>query len=132
MKNYTACKELWVNLDKISMTCLIGTLLCRFLCLPGGNVRGTCNVMFCSITVPLVLFGISARMFLLVDLQTLPPTLIFLKVEKKISKIIFLFYPPTLNIICFVDKNHIFLRFCLCILRVTLLKVIVLSRFLGK
>ena len=29
--------------------------------------------------------------------------------------IFFLFYPPTLNIICFVEKNNIFLRFCLCI-----------------
>ena len=28
----------------------------------------------------------------------------------------FLFYPPTLNIICFVEKNNIFLRFCLCII----------------
>ena len=27
----------------------------------------------------------------------------------------FLFYPPTLNIICFVEKNNSFLRFCLCI-----------------
>ena len=27
----------------------------------------------------------------------------------------FLFYRPTLNIICFIEKNHIFLRFCLCI-----------------
>ena len=27
----------------------------------------------------------------------------------------FLFYPPTLNVICFVEKNNIFLRFCLCI-----------------
>ena len=33
---------------------------------------------------------------------------------KLISKIIFLFYPPTLNIICFVEKK-IFLRFCLSI-----------------
>ena len=37
------------------------------------------------------------------------------KIKFKISKIIFLFYPPTLNIICFVEKNIIFLRFCLCI-----------------
>ena len=29
------------------------------------------------------------------------------------SKIFFIFYQPTLNIICFVEK--IFLRFCLCI-----------------
>ena len=49
---------------------------------------------------------------------TNPPTLIFRKVEKKkkfISKIIFLFYLPTLNIVCFVEKKNIFLRFCLCI-----------------
>ena len=32
---------------------------------------------------------------------TNPPTVIFRKVEKK-SEIIFLFYPPTLNDICFV------------------------------
>ena len=45
---------------------------------------------------------------------TNPPIVIFCKVEKKlISKIIFIFYPPTLNIICFVEKNNIFLRFCL-------------------
>ena len=46
-----------------------------------------------------------------------PPTVIFRKVEKKnlISKFFFLFYPPTLNINCLVEKNNIFLRFCLCI-----------------
>ena len=45
-----------------------------------------------------------------------PPTVIFRKVEKKlISKIIFLFYLPTLNIICLVEKNNIFLKFYLCI-----------------
>ena len=33
-----------------------------------------------------------------------------------ISRNVFLFYPPTLNIICFVEKNNVFLRFCLCIL----------------
>ena len=27
----------------------------------------------------------------------------------------YLFYSPTLNIICFIEKNNIFLRFCLCI-----------------
>ena len=32
--------------------------------------------------------------------------------KKKKSKIIFLFYLPSLNIICFVEKNDIFLRFC--------------------
>ena len=40
------------------------------------------------------------------------------KVGKKlnlISKKIFLFYPPTLNINRLVEKNDIFLRFCLCI-----------------
>ena len=40
-----------------------------------------------------------------------PPTVIFWK----IYKIVFLFCPPTLNIICFVEKNNIFLSFCLCI-----------------
>ena len=49
--------------------------------------------------------------FLLVDLQN-PPTVLFCK--DKNSKIIFLFYPPTLNIICFLEKGNIFLRFCLC------------------
>ena len=45
-----------------------------------------------------------------------PPTVIFQKVGKKkiISKNIFLFYPPTLYINCLVEKNNIFLRFCLC------------------
>ena len=40
-----------------------------------------------------------------------------MKVEKKINliSIFFLFYPPTLNIISFVENNNIFLRFCLCI-----------------
>ena len=48
---------------------------------------------------------------------TNPPTVIFRKVEKKkLISNFFLFYPPTLNIICFVEKkNDIFLRFCLCI-----------------
>ena len=27
----------------------------------------------------------------------------------------FMVYLPTLNIICFIEKNDIFLRFCLCI-----------------
>ena len=47
-----------------------------------------------------------------------PPTIIFHKVgikENLISKIIFIFCPPTLDIICFVEKNNIFSRFCLCI-----------------
>ena len=30
-------------------------------------------------------------------------------------KLFFLFYPPTLHIICFNEKNNIFLKFCLCI-----------------
>ena len=51
-----------------------------------------------------------ARIFVLVDLQTI---VIFRKVEKKFK--IILFYRPTLNIICFFEKNNIFLRFCLCI-----------------
>ena len=45
-----------------------------------------------------------------------PPTVIFQIEEKKlISKKFFLFYPLTLNIICFIEKNNICLRFCLCI-----------------
>ena len=45
------------------------------------------------------------------------PTVIFCKVEKRYLIFIFFFiiYLPTLNIICFVEKNNIFLRFCLCI-----------------
>ena len=35
----------------------------------------------------------------------------FQEVER--SKNYFLFYPPSLNIICFVEKKNIFLRFCL-------------------
>ena len=59
---------------------------------------------------------IKARIFLLlVDLITKPPSVIFRKVEKKIISKIILFYPPTLNIICFVEKFFKFLRFCLCI-----------------
>ena len=40
----------------------------------------------------------------------------FAKSRKKIkfNLYFFLFYPPTLNIICLVEKNF-FLRFCLCI-----------------
>ena len=46
-----------------------------------------------------------------------PLTVIFLKVEKIIiiSKFCFPFYLPTLNFICFVEKDNIFLRFCLII-----------------
>ena len=40
--------------------------------------------------------------FLLVDLRTV----IFQKVEKNLF---FLFYPPTLNVICFVEKKIEFL-----------------------
>ena len=48
-----------------------------------------------------------------------PPTLIFRRVVKKkiISNFFILFYPPPLNIICFVEKNNIFLRLCLCIFK---------------
>ena len=55
-----------------------------------------------------------------------PPTVICRKVD-----FFYLFYPSTLNIISFVEKNNLFLRFCLCISvcvcvfsRVPLLKVI--------
>ena len=53
--------------------------------------------------------------FLLVDLRTL--LLYFPESRKKINFnfFIFLFYPPTLNIICFVEKKNIFLRVFLCI-----------------
>ena len=53
-------------------------------------------------------------------------TVIIRKVEKNFISNFSLFHPPTLNIICFVEK-YIFEA-----LRVTLLKMIVLSRFLGK
>ena len=33
------------------------------------------------------------------------PTVIFQKVEKEILNFFFLFYPPALNIICFVEKK---------------------------
>ena len=46
---------------------------------------------------------------------TNPLTFFFSGKVKKKSEILFLFYPLTLNIICFVQKNSIFLRFCLCI-----------------
>ena len=52
-------------------------------------------------------YGVKARIFLLVDLQTLLSNYNFPECWKKIkliSEIIFLFYPPTLNIICFVEK----------------------------
>ena len=57
--------------------------------------------------------GSKARIFLLVDLQT---DYNFLESRKKNSfqKLFFLFYLPTLNI-CLVEKNNIFLMFCLCI-----------------
>ena len=42
-----------------------------------------------------------------------PLNVIFWKVEK-MSKF-FCILPATLNIICFVENNNIFLRFCLCI-----------------
>ena len=63
-----------------------------------------------------------------------PPAVIFRKVEKEnlISKIIFIFYPPTLKIICFLEKIIYFLGSVCVFLRVTLLKVIALSRCLGK
>ena len=48
--------------------------------------------------------------FLLVDVQ--PSYCNFLESRKKKSKIC-VFYPPTLNIICFVENRNIFLRFCL-------------------
>ena len=35
-------------------------------------------------------------------------------VEKILNSKIILFYPLTLNNICFVEINSIFLRFCLC------------------
>ena len=50
---------------------------------------------------------------------TNPPTVIFRKVETKIISIFFyIFYPPTLNIICKVEKNSIFFKFCLCIFEI--------------
>ena len=60
-------------------------------------------------------------------------TVNFRKVEKNIPKIIFIFFPPTLNIFCFVEeKNNLFVKFCLCIFESDTVKVIVLPRFLGN
>ena len=56
-------------------------------------------------------------------LFTNPATVIFRKVEKKYFKIILLFYPPTLNIICLVEKKTFF-RFCLCIFDSDTVKVL--------
>ena len=45
----------------------------------------------------------------------------------------FLFYPPTIDIICFVGKKIIYIRGSVHVfLRVTLLKLSVLSEFLGE
>ena len=49
------------------------------------------------------------------NIFTNPHTEIFWKVEKKNLIFFFLFYPLALNIICFVENNNIFFRFCLCI-----------------
>ena len=78
------------------------------------------------------LVHVEARLFSLADLRT--NTVIFGKVEKK-SKIIFLFYPPTLNIICFDEQMRQIIYFLgsVCVfLRETLLKSFVLSRFFIK
>ena len=57
--------------------------------------------------------GAKVRFFLFVDLETLLLQFCGKQKEKNLNN--FLFYRPTLNIICFVEKNHIFLSFCLCI-----------------
>ena len=44
-----------------------------------------------------------------------PPTVIFQKVEQNSKIIFFILSANWKNIICFVEKNNIFLRFCLCI-----------------
>ena len=54
----------------------------------------------------------------------------FLDSRKKFLKLSFLFYPPTLNNICFVEKMIYFWCSVCVFLRVTLLMLIVLSRFL--
>ena len=58
---------------------------------------------------------ILARIFLLIDLQTYCNFPESRKKYNLFSKIVFVSYLPPLNINCFVEKNHIFLRFCLCI-----------------
>ena len=63
------------------------------------------------------------------------PTVILGKVEKKLNFLnyFFSFYPPTVNIICFEEKIKIYFSGSVCVfLKVTLLKKIVLSRFLAK
>ena len=57
---------------------------------------------------------------------TNPPTVFFWKVEK-IFLFIYLFYPPTLNIVCFVENKNIF-EVLSVYFWVTLFQVIVLSR----
>ena len=57
-----------------------------------------------------------ARIFLLVDLQTLLLKFSGKKKKNSFLKLFFYFFPPTLNIIYFDKKEiNIFLRFCLCI-----------------
>ena len=52
--------------------------------------------------------------FLLVDLQTLNPTVIFRNEKKLFLKLFFfILSADSINIICFVEKN-IFMWFCLC------------------
>ena len=47
-------------------------------------------------------------------------------------KLFFLLYPLSLNIICFIEKNNIFLSSVCVFSRVTLLKLIVPPRILEK
>ena len=63
-----------------------------------------------------------------------PPTVIFRKVGKKSKKKsnFFFILSTDSKYYLFGKKNDIFLGFVLVFLRVTLLKAIVLSRFLGK
>ena len=81
-------------------------------------------------TSEIIIHGLRPDFF--ISWFTIPTSVIFRIVEKKKSKINFLFYLPTLNIICFIEKIKFFwVSFCV-FLRVTLLKVIVLSRFFRK
>ena len=64
-----------------------------------------CNSESCSVHQ----VSVQGQNFLLASYCNFPES------RKKKSKIVFLFHPLTLNIICFVEKNNIFFGFCLCI-----------------
>ena len=67
----------------------------------------------CSTSDPGSIFTLRPEFFYLLIYK--PSSCNFLETrKKKKSEEILLFYPPTLDIICFFEKNNIFLRFCPC------------------